>query len=206
MSAGGQDSSNRSREPSPSRYLFVSSGGIHDTLKKDVRTNVSRYNRREARARVAPDRRAPLAWEYQPSAALAPKVGKKANKRFERQDDALVVVPVPSASSPDSGYDSTSSDLLQEVIGPLHHTQDRLDSMALADDVLIGLVPPGGDTRSGETVVDILPPKEQRHDGQSVAGAAYAGDSQAVGLLSQQSLFPDWQRLVSDRFDAARSV
>ena len=189
MSTDGQDSSNRKREPSPSRFLFVSSDGIHDTLKKDVRAHVSRYNRREARARVAPDRRGTLTRDYRPSVASAAKVGKEAAKRVERQDNALVVIPVPSANSPDSGYDSTSSDLLREVIGPLRQTQDRLGSMAVAGDVLIGLVPPGGDTRSDETVVDGFPPMEQRHNTQSIAVATYVEDSQAMGLLSQQSLF-----------------
>jgi hypothetical protein len=116
MSSGEEGQPGYKHGSPPNRFLFVSSDGLHQTLKKDVRAHVSRHIRREARSRVVPNLQGTFPWGYQPSTGPAPEPPAKTAQKVETQDDAPVAFAVPSGSSPDSGYDSTSSDLLQDGV------------------------------------------------------------------------------------------
>ena len=121
-----------------------------------------------------------------------------------------LIVPLPSRSSLDSGYDSTSSDLLQEgVPSPLEKTRDRLGSMVLADvGELKENLRPDEDPQTGEATSGAFPPQEPRRDSRSIAVATYAGDKQATGLISQRRPFQTssaWSPVASmplDPFDS----
>lgn len=107
------------------------------------------------------------------------------------KEDVPVLVSLLSSSSPDSGYDSTASDLVQEnVWGPLGKTRARLGSILLADDG--GLTEDqqfAGGLCVGRAAINNFPPKEPCIDTQPIVAATYAGDRRAKGLKNRRALF-----------------
>jgi hypothetical protein len=190
MNSGEGEQPGHQRGSSPNRFLFVSSDGLHHTLKKDVRAHVSRYVRREARSRVSPNLHGTLPWGFQQSAGPAPNSRIETTQKAERHEEAPVVLSQPSGSSPDSGYDSTSSDLPQDgVADPLVATQHRLGSMLVADDdTQVGDQHVEGDSDAAEVAVNNFPPHDQSRVADLVGVTAYTGGMRVMRPLGRRAL------------------
>jgi hypothetical protein len=186
------EDNNQQRTSSPSRFLFVSSDGLHHTLKRDVRAHVSRCIRREARSRAAANLQSAFTWGHDSAVAVASKSRAMTGKKTERKDDDHpVVLLLPSGSSLDSGYDSAPSDHPQDqVFGSLEETRDRLGPMMLPDDDLTRDLQADGNLYPGATPIPIFPSQDQHVATQSTVGTGYTGGKQATRLIRQRIFLP----------------
>ena len=176
MSSEDYDQPGHKRAIPPNHLLFVSSDGLHHTLKRDVRAHVSRYIRREARSRA---------------------------KTAKKDEGDLVVLAPPSRSSLDSWYDSTSLHLPQDnEAGPLKEGREQHEPMTFPDEGLTRDLQVDGNLYPSARPVRSFPLQGQHMPMQSAAGAAYIGGKPGMQLARQSTFLQTdslWIRLTRCR-------